>query len=281
MKNDYNSLCTINGEMETKVSIMDRGLAYGHGLFETIRVSGDFPSLLDLHIDRLMSGAKILGISVDKTSIEKYFYDLLKLCPLEGIIKIIITAGSSQRGYAYSKPVDTCYIMQWFPVTPIPLSNRREGVTLKKCKYRLPHTLILGGLKHLNRLDQIIARAEWSEGFYDGLMLDQDDNIIECTSNNIFIFKDGIWVTPKTDKCGVSGVMRQYLVNILLPSAGFKIKEVNLSIDTFLLADEVFVCNSINGIVPVVSVENLCTFLLGKETKKINIKLCENFSCYR
>lgn len=281
MKVDYSSLCTINGEMETKVPIMDRGLAYGHGVFETIRISAGYSSLFDLHISRLINGAKILGIPIDKTSIETYFYDLIKLSPSEGIIKIIITAGSGQRGYAYSKPVDTCYIMQWFPIKPIPLYDKRKGVALHKCKYRLPYSPILGGLKHLNRLDQIIARAEWSDDFYDGLMLDQDDNIIECTSNNIFIFKNESWITPKTDQCGVSGVMREYLINILLPSAGFKIKEVNLNMDAFLLADEVFICNSINGIIPVVSVENLCKFPLGEETKRINSKLCEKFSCYR
>jgi 4-amino-4-deoxychorismate lyase len=278
---DYSSLCTINGEIETKVPMMDRGLAYGHGVFETIRVSGGLPSLFDLHINRLINGSKILGISIDKTSIETYFYNLIELSPSEGIIKIIITAGSGQRGYAYNKLVDTRYIMQWFPIKPIPLCDKRDGVALHKCKYRLPHSPILGGLKHLNRLDQIIARAEWSEDFYDGLMLDQDDNIIECTSNNIFIFKNESWITPKTDKCGVSGVMREYLINILLPSAGLKIKEVNLSIDAFLLADEVFICNSINGIIPVVSVEKLCKFPLGRETKRINSKLCEKFSCYR
>jgi 4-amino-4-deoxychorismate lyase len=281
MKLNHKALSTINGQVETKISITDRGLAYGHGVFETVRVSKSAASLLNLHITRLVNGSKTLGISIDEVLVEKYFYDLLRLSHTDGIVKIIITAGSSQRGYAYNKPQGTCYIMQWFAISPIPLSIKNDGAALKKCNYRLPHSDKLAGLKHLNRLDQIIARAEWSDEFYDGLMLDQDDNIIECTSNNVFILKDEIWATPKIDRCGVAGVMREYLMSELLPSLGWKVKEINLTIHTLLAADEVFICNSINGIIPVVSVENLCVFPRGKETQKINNKLCEKFICYR
>ena len=281
MSVDSKFLSFINGIQENKISIADRGLAYGHGLFETIRVSKGAAALLEYHIVRLLKGAKIIGVTADRKLIEKYINQLLEAYPGEGIIKIIVTAGSSQRGYFHDKKNDTYYVAQWFPAVAIEPSLRKKGIALKYCKHRLPHSPILAGIKHLNRLDQIIARSEWSEEFHDGLVLDLDDNVIECTSSNIFVYKNGVWMTPQINRCGVSGVMREYLISKLIPDTGDDIMEVNLPLEVFLSSDEVFICNSINGIFPVVSVENLCKFPSGFATEKINKVLCKEFSCYQ
>jgi len=280
MNVDSKLLSFVNGIQEKKISVADRGLAYGHGLFETIRVSKGAIPLLEYHILRLLRGAKIIGIKADRELIEKYIYQLLEASPEEGVIKIIVTAGSSQRGYFYNKNNDTYYVTQWFPAAVVDPPLRKKGIALKYCKHRLPHSPILAGIKHLNRLDQIIARSEWSEEFHDGLVLDQDDNVIECTSSNIFVYKNGVWMTPKINRCGVSGVMREYLICNLIPGAGSNVMEVNMPLEVFLSSDEVFICNSVTGIFPVVSVENLCEFESGLATKKINEELCKEFSCY-
>lgn len=281
MNTDSEYLCFVNGDLECNVSARDRGLAYGHGLFETVKVHSKIAPLLEYHIQRLINGAERIGIEVSDALVRQYFSQLLRASPEEGIIKIIVTAGISPAGYVYTKSGLVSYILQWFPMTTNYFLHKKRGISLKNCKHRLTSSSVLAGIKHLNRLDQVIARAEWSDEYYDGLMLDQSGCVVECVSSNIFLSKDGVWYTPDTLECGVTGVMRRYIIDDLIPSICGKVKEGKLSMDALISADEVFVCNSINGIFPVVSLEDSCSWVVGTGTAKLQNALYSAFPCYR
>jgi|TARA_B110000503_G_scaffold62160_1_gene98512 4-amino-4-deoxychorismate lyase len=281
MNSDSQLLCFINGEPTDSISVNDRGLSYGHGLFETIKISNKTAPLLRYHLERLIEGARIIGINADEALLKKYFYQLLEVMPEDGVIKMIVTAGSSKRGYFYNKPGSACYILQWCPLEVNFSLPGKQGVSLRCCQHRLPISPLLSGIKHLNRLDQVIARAEWENEFHDGLMLSQDGYVVECVSSNIFAFKAGVWITPGIAECGVAGVMRRYLIDDLFPSVGSIIEEVKLTLDDLLSADEAFICNSIAGILPVLSVDGFCSWPRGSHTQKIQKELYKVFPCYQ
>jgi len=281
MNTDNKYLCFVNGDIECNISAKDRGLAYGHGLFETIKIHRKKAPLLEYHIQRLINGAERIGIDVSDTLARQYFSQLLRASPGEGIIKIIVTAGISSAGYVYSKPRVASYILQWFPAAKNFSLHKKNGISLKNCKHRLTSSPALAGIKHLNRLDQVIARAEWNDEYYDGLMLDQSGCIVECVSSNIFLSKDGVWYTPDILECGVTGVMRRYIIDDLIPGVCGKIKEGRLPMDALISADEVFTCNSINGIFPVVSLEGSCSWAVGAGTIKLQNALYSAFPGYQ
>ena len=260
-------ICFLNGEPTNLVSVADRGLCYGHGLFETIRLSNGLMPLWDYHQSRLRRGANSLLIALDDDLLQGYLEQLRVACPEKGIIKIMITAGLGARGYRASNSPPS-YILQWHPQPEHPKNYQQYGITLKLCQHRLASSPQLAGIKHLNRLDQVIARSEWDDEYEEGLMLDQQGNVIEAVSSNLFFYRDGSWFTPKLDQCGVAGVMRQYIMEELCTdsfSSLSKIEETTCSMDDLLSADEVFICNSVNGIWPVLSLENMALENLASE----------------
>jgi 4-amino-4-deoxychorismate lyase len=274
-------LCFLNGEQTSAVSAKDRGLAYGHGLFETIRLADKSAPFLRYHLSRLISGANRLGLVVEPSLLERYIDQLVKASPADGIIKIIVTGGCGERGYHYRASAEKpTYLLQWLPFVDCNPSYRQQGIALKHCRHRLPYSPVLAGIKHLNRLDQVMARAEWDEEFVEGLMQDQQGNVVEGVSSNLFIYQQGSWLTPNLNQCGVSGVMRQYLLEELLPRCSFHVVETNISFDQLLSAEEVFVCNSIVGIWPVLSLEEEAIWPLGQNTLKLQGMLYQEFPCY-
>ena len=150
-----------------------------------------------------------------------------------------------------------------------PQDNRTKGVQLFFCQTRLAHQPKLAGIKHLNRLESILARAEWHDlSFADGLILDLENNVIECTAGNIFARFSNELVTPDLSNCGVAGVMRERIMQ-LAPSLSFNLKVQKLSLAQLNQADEVFICNSLYGAWPVAGCDGHTWPLLGV-TDKIN-----------
>ena len=270
----------INGKPAKTVPVDDRGLSYGHGLFETIRLSNGTAPLWSYHFSRLIGGATKLGIKIDAQLLESYLEQLTTACPADGIIKIIVTAGSGGRGYRSSSLYPN-YLLQWFPLPDHPPSHQQLGIALKFCMHPLSHSPQLAGIKHLNRLDQVVARAEWEDEYTEGLMLDQQGNVVEAVSSNLFFYREGVWLTPKLDQCGVKGIMRQYLMEQLMEQSteqkstnfSLQVEEATCSLDLLLSADEVFVCNSIIGIWPVLSLEERGSWPLGAHTIRLQNSL--------
>ena len=145
-----NNVCFFNGESANSVPVDDRGLSYGHGLFETIRLSNGSAPLWNYHFSRLTGDAAKLGIKIDGHLLQGYFEQLIMACPADGVIKVIVTAGSGGRGYR-SSSLHPNYLLQWFPLSDYPVSHQTLGIALKHCQHPLPHSPQLAGIKHLNR----------------------------------------------------------------------------------------------------------------------------------
>ncbi|MFC2973668.1 aminodeoxychorismate lyase [Azotobacter bryophylli] len=232
------------------LSLRDRGLAYGDGLFETVAVRQGRPLLLDRHMARLAEGCSRLSMPLDGSLIRAEL-QAFALELGEGVAKLIVTRGDGLRGYAPPQPTLPRRILQGSPWPAYPPASAELGVELFPCRTRLAEQPLLAGLKHLNRLEQVLARAEWQGGEYaEGLMRDVSGRVIEGVFSNLFLVKSSQLLTADLSRCGVAGVMRAEILT-LAAGNGLAVKVRDIAYDEFLGADEVFLCNSLYGIWPV------------------------------
>lgn len=254
----------VNGRVADNLPVTDRGLAYGDGLFETLRACRGTLPLQALHLARLQRGCAALRIPFQAELIAAELNNAAARVG-DGVVKLILTRGTGQRGYAM--PVDATP-SRVISISPLPLypSDRRDGVHLFACTTRLADQPLLAGIKHLNRLEQVLARSEWQDpAFAEGLVCDQQGAVIECTMCNLFARVAGQWVTPDLGRCGVQGVMREYLL-AQLAERGQPARVARLSRDALYQADEVFCCNSLIGVWPVVGLDDQ-VWQVGGETR--------------
>jgi len=255
----------VNGEDIQTLSLLDRGLAYGDGLFETLLYESGQARLLDLHLSRLQAGAKRLQIQLSLDTLRGELQGFLHQAREEGlfsdldkaVLKIMLTRGAGGRGYRFPEGAATQRIIQLFNHPAYPLQHRKEGIQIRLCKTLVSVNPALAGLKHLNRLDNVMARNEWAcDDIQEGLMLDEQGTIIEGTMSNIFIVRDNILITPSLKRAGVAGVMRAHLLDMARKHNVETCISKSISIRQLYDADEVFVCNSVLGIWPVVRLES-------------------------
>jgi len=160
----------------------------------------------------------------------------------------------SGRGYAYSdneqQPLRVCSLYPW-PDYP---QQNQQGIRVMICKTPVSMNPALAGIKHLNRLDNVLARNEWRDPeIAEGLMLEYQQHVVEGTMSNVFCVLDGQLYTPSLELCGVRGVMREQIIS-LAQSRGISVNEIDISQQNFLQMDEIFVSNSLIGIWPVTSI---------------------------
>lgn len=241
----------INGRMQANISAEDRGFNYGDGLFETLLIYKGEPQLLEQHWARLALGCRRLGIAlVDKATLIAESMQLSRGCT-RGVLKWTLTRGIGGRGYAAPSEQNTTRVVRRYAWPAYPTQNWRAGVDLYLCNTRLSMQPLLAGLKHLNRLEQILARDEWqNKEIAEGVMLDTQDRVIECTMSNIFFIRDANLITPDLSRCGVAGVMRQVILDHA-QALGIQVQIRDVSLDELAQAQSLFVCNSVIGIWPV------------------------------
>lgn len=241
----------VNGTESDSVPASDRGLQYGDGLFETLPLIDGRPLCLERHLRRLIDGCKRLRIPPPErdqllAGIQRVGADVEL-----GVLKIIVTRGNAGRGYrppASSVPTSIISSHPWPAYSP---ELEEIGVAVRTCSTRLGLNPTLAGLKHLNRLEQVMARSEWEdEGIHEGLMLDAEGLLISGIMSNLFILRAGVLITPDLTRAGVNGVMRS-LVMEAADEAGICSKVVPVSTSMLERADELFLCNSLIGIWPV------------------------------
>lgn len=264
----------INGLPDDKIAITDRGLQYGDGLFETMVYRAGKIAFIDAHLARLSDGCKRLRIEFAQSEALNNELDkvCLNLAENEAIIKVIITRGSGGRGYFAASGIEPSRIISTHPLPSYPPHYSETGVKVRLCNHTLSENIALAGIKHLNRLDQVLARNEWQDpAIAEGIMLDSSEHVIEGTMSNVFIVESGKLVTPKLDKSGVAGVMRSQIL-LLARELNIPVVETNIHIDDFLLADEIFLSNSVIGIWPVIEIDNT-NFPTGLMTKNLQSAL--------
>jgi 4-amino-4-deoxychorismate lyase len=241
----------INGHPGDCLDPRDRGLHYGDGLFETMAaVDGRIP-LWERHLARLREGCRRLGIQVPCG--ETLQREAGRLIPGQGraVIKMIVTRGAGGRGYRPPSDTEATRILSRHPWPEFPVANFRQGITVRLCESRLGTNPSLAGIKHLNRLEQILARSEWEDAaIAEGLMLDQQGHLVEGTMSNLFLVEEGRLVTPPVTHCGVSGIMRGLLLD-LAGEAGIPLSVEEVGPPRLRAAGECFVCNSLIGIWPI------------------------------
>jgi len=240
----------IDGQPATAVNLQNRGLAYGDGLFETIAVRNGQPSLLDGHLARLALGCQRLAIDADLALVRD---EILRYASQlgDGVAKLILTRGDSQRGYAPVAGAAPRRILQGSPLPSYPAEHGEHGVRLFPCQTRLGEQPLLAGLKHLNRLEQVLARAEWQDSEHaEGLMCDGQGRVIEGVYSNLFLVRDGVLLTADLSRCGVAGVMRGALLQQAY-ALEIPVQVCDLPFAALEQADEVLLCNSVYGVWPV------------------------------
>jgi len=261
----------INGEKKDTININDRGLLYGDGLFETMAVHRGKINLWDAHWQRLCLGCEKLSINLpNKELLEK---EIALLC--EGneeeryIIKLIVTRGEGQRGYRFDKEQNVTRILSSHAWPDYPESYQTEGVAVRYCETTLSENVKLAGIKHLNRLEQVLARNEWdTEDFQEGLMLTTQGHVIDGTMSNIFAVMGNQIFTPDLSLCGVAGVMRKTIINIA-KEKGFATYEKKFSKSELVMADELFLTNSLFGIWPIRLIAKTRYTKVGEVTKQL------------
>lgn len=242
----------INGEPATQLPVQDRGLHYGDGLFETIAVQGGQLLCMADHLERLLVSCQQLKLPFTQDRQLRAEAESLARDVGRAVIKIIITRGSGGRGYAPPVNPQPTRIVACYPWPEFPAETIDDGIAVRVCDTRYGHQPLLAGMKHLNRLEQVMARAEWDDpAIAEGVVLDIDDNVIEGTMSNIFYASNGKLFTPDLKQCGIKGIIRQKIVDLAEDVA---IKQISLP--ELLDADEVFVCNSIIGLWPVTRIND-------------------------
>jgi 4-amino-4-deoxychorismate lyase len=231
----------INGEEQSKISIFNRNMQYGDGLFETCVAKGNQILFWSSHLERLSIGCERLNIqNVDESD---WISDINKAFALSAhsncIVKLILSRGDSSRGYGYKEDI--------VPVRVVIISEIKKTVannsfSLEYSDSGYHSNPQLAGIKHCNRLEQILARSNLSSD--EGIMLDENENVI--IGNTL--------LTPKLDKCGVVGSRRSLILE-LAKSLNIEVKEDLISADKLKQADEVFISNSVIGIQSVKSIE--------------------------
>lgn len=250
----------INGTRQNSVdhlSILDRGLAYGDGVFETMLVDSGRIPLWDYHYQRLQQGLQRLYIDIDHKLLAASVQDILNSSETPGVIKIMVTRGQGGRGYTPPETEEATIIVAFFGLSAqktIDNQNKSQaGVCACYCRQTLPQCTTLAGIKTLNQLPYVLAAREVKEaGCDEGLLTNDHGHLIEAVSRNVFLVVDGVLHTPQLDKCGVSGVLRRLLIEQIAPQLALNVCERVIDIDELESADEVFLCNGVTGIWPVI-----------------------------
>lgn len=240
----------VNSEPCTQIDVYDRGLQYGDGLFETIAIRNGHACLWQRHMQRLRQGCEILNIEFPHE--QQWLDDINRLAGNKNaVIKLIITRGVSNRGYAAADAAATRIVMM-SAAPEYPQRWLSDGIKIQWCNTRLGLNSRVAGLKHLNRLEQVLARAEWPTGMHEdgiaeGIMMDNNGNVIEGVFSNIFMVRNQQLLTPKIIDSGVAGVMRAEIMHIAA-TMNIDSHEATLTPDDILQADEVFMTNSLTGL---------------------------------
>ncbi len=255
----------VNGELLGLLSVQDRALNYGDGLFETIRIQRGKPTLYSQHLTRLDTSCKRLSIPFSRSLIEADVEELLLANTVQqAVLKILISRGRGGRGYT---PAQKCLSMRILTLHDLPAyrkENTRIGVAVLRCKHPLSRNSATAGMKHLNRLDQVLASMECAKLKFDscknnpiseGIMCDESGNIIAGTKSNLFFVKNGQLFTADLRYSGVEGVMRSHLIS-QFSRQGIEAKVIEIDLQELQVADELFLCNSVFGVWPVVKMHD-------------------------
>ena len=242
------SFILVDGRPADTVSALDRGLMYGDGVFRTIRLEAGQPLWWPEQLAKLAADAARLGIACPPA--ELWRQDVAQAAARwpTAALKLVLTRGTGKRGYAPPKSPEPTRVVVAGPLPAWPAALWEEGVNVRLCDLRLASQPLLAGVKHLNRLENVLARAEWDDpAIHEGLLLDQAGHVICGINSNVFIYRESELLTPRLDRCGVAGVARARLIQ-RAAAGGLSVREAEFDLAALLAADEVMLSNSLIGL---------------------------------
>jgi 4-amino-4-deoxychorismate lyase len=246
----------VNGVESSAISVDDRGLQYGDGLFETMSAQDGRVRHFERHMERLAEGGRRLGLPVPDAKLVAAECERALAGLGAGSVKLMLTRGPGPR--SYRPPAEPSVTRIVVSSASKPRSDPDDGIVVRLCETPLGLNPRLAGIKHLNRLEQVLACAEWNDpAIAEGLMSAVDGRIVCATAANVFLVKEGRLLTPAIRDCGVAGVMR----GVVLAAAselGIVAETVDVRIDDLGAADEVFLTNAITGVRPVGEILGVC-----------------------
>ncbi|MFL0796568.1 MAG: aminodeoxychorismate lyase [Cellvibrionaceae bacterium] len=261
----------LNGNTTDTIALNDRCANYGDGLFETLRWNGQCFPLLDLHQQRLVNGCERLLISYPEAQLQAALKWLTETLQNESqaVAKITVTRGQGGRGYSIEGLSEPSVIAAIFPLNQRDEKDYQSGVCVRLCDTALAIQPRTAGIKHLNRLEQVLARAEWQDqSIAEGILRDTNGNVVEGVSHNVFWFANGKLHTPALDECGVAGVMRRFVLQ-RAEEQGIPVAIERYSLTALALAEEVFLTNSVSGVLPVSEIKGLQRYAVGDITQQL------------
>ncbi|MEQ9463893.1 MAG: aminodeoxychorismate lyase [Haliea sp.] len=244
----------IDGAPAGALELPDRAFAYGDGLFETLLLRGSRPLLLELHLDRLRVGLQRLGFPDCMDSVSEY---LARAAAAEAgadlfrVLRLTVSRGGGPRGYA---PPADCRPRVVISVSSLKVEPDRfpAPARLGETSVRWGRQPLLAGLKHLNRLEQVLAAADCDPHNCDEvLMLDQSGMPLSVSAGNLFLVAGKRLLTPSLDEAGIAGTRRRLILERLAAVCGLQAAETRLELSQLLAASELFYCNSVIGLRPV------------------------------
>jgi 4-amino-4-deoxychorismate lyase len=242
----------VDGAVSDRIDVRDRGLLYGDGVFETcLFVNGHAP-LWPRHVERLRESCARLHLP--RPEVAKLEREAVQVSAgmARAVVRMTLTRGSGERGYAAPRAMQPTRIVSAFPAPASARDWYRCGIRVRFCTTRLAAQPLLAGIKHLNRLEQVLARAEWDDtDIVEGMMCDTSGKVIGATAANVFAVIDGRLVTPALDRCGVAGVMR---AEVMVQCAPVAVREIG--VDELMRAEEIFLTNAVRGVMPVTALES-------------------------
>lgn len=245
----------VNGAAISHVAATDRGLAYGDGVFRTFPVKNGQARHWHLQFRKLESDCTALVLPCPAAQVLAEEVVRVAGARAQCVVKVIITRGSGERGYTPPQDPAPTRIVMAGPHPRYPREFSRDGVRVRVCFTRVAVQPRLAGVKHLNRLENVMARSEWSDpAVAEGLMLDMEGNVIGGTMTNVFVVDDRGFVTPDLSRCGVAGVTRgRLLAAAARDGVGCRVE--SLTLEHVLQARELILVNSVIGAWPVRDIE--------------------------
>jgi 4-amino-4-deoxychorismate lyase len=262
-----NTIWLVNGR-SVGVDPADRGLAYGDGLFETMAADEGRIRWLDLHLDRLEHGCRRLEIPAPARGLVAE--EIAAHCPQRGraVVKLIVTRGPGARGYLPPEPSTPTRVLAIAEWPDFPQSYYRDGIKMRTCRLRLGENPALAGIKHLCRLEQVLAQLELrGQEVQQGLLLDAGGHVAGGTSSNVFVVSSGKLATPSLARCGIKGVMRRAVLEAARALA-IDAEEREIAAAEVDAADELFVTNALFGVWPVTELDGR-RFAVGPLTNRL------------
>lgn len=236
----------LQGRPRAPLDPADRGLAYGDGVFETLLAVDGEPVWWDGHWQRLLRGCELLGLPAPQAG---PVHDQARALAGAGrcVVKLVLTRGPGGRGYAPPDQPDPCLLLSRHDAPPAWPS---EGVAMRSCSTRMAIQPRLAGIKHLNRLEQVLARSEWADpAIHEGLLSDMDGRPVSATAANLLVRRGDRWLTPPVDRCGIAGICRAWLL------AEGLVEEARLESADIERAEALALASSVRGIAAVRSLD--------------------------